>query len=98
MHSAARRLSAAVASHVLAPYAAALTAWSSPAALGAAWTSIGRVAGLHTAPASSSTDIKAVLAEKIPVQQVKRMVDVLAGVVGMREPCRAWQGRGRAEF
>jgi hypothetical protein len=38
------------------------------------------------------------LAEKIPVQQVKRMVDMLAGVVGMREPCRAWQGRGRAEF
>jgi hypothetical protein len=72
MHSAARRLAAVAASSALAGHPPAAGLWSGTAALGAAWASIGRsAAGLHTAPASSSTDIKAVMAEKVPIQQVR---------------------------
>ena len=90
MHSAARRLAAVAASSALAGHPPAAGLWSGTAALGAAWASIGRsAAGLHTAPASSSTDIKAVMAEKVPIQQVRLM---RAGA-GRAYWCRDWGTR-----
>jgi len=74
MHSAARRLTLAAAA-ALAPSAGVVgPAWTGAAAAASSplLSAIGQSAGLHTGstPASTSTDIRAVMAEKIPVQQV----------------------------
>ena len=77
MQSAARRLSAAAAASLGLPGVGS-PSWAAAPSLAAAnplLTAIGRAAGLHTTTTSSpssSTDIRAVMAEKIPVQQVRR--------------------------
>jgi hypothetical protein len=74
MRTAARRVArtAAAALSTTAPPAGWATAWAPAATAGSpALLAIGGARALQHASSSSSTDIRAVMAEKIPVQQVR---------------------------